>query len=207
MTITTLICDFDGVMSGYDTRLRLDALAGMCGLERDDMHGRLWLSGFEDRADAGSHPDPDGYLTAFCNHLGKAITQAQWIEARLAAMRHWPEMHELVRQASARVRIALLTNNGPLTRQAFGTLAPHTQQLFAPHLFFSYQFRTKKPDPAIFHAVAGKLGAAPEECLFVDDKLHNANGASKAGMCGVHFTGVAAFRQALADAGLVEQGA
>jgi glucose-1-phosphatase len=207
VSITTLICDFDGVMSGYEARHRLDALAGMCGLERDDVHGRLWLSGFEDGADAGSHADPGDYLAAFCDNLGETITRAQWIKARLAAMQHWPDMHELIRHVSARARIALLTNNGPLTREAFAELAPHTQQLFEPHLFFSYQFRTKKPDPAIFRAVAERLGVSPAECLFVDDKLHNAKGASKAGMTGVHFTGAADFKAVLADAGLLEHGA
>ena len=207
MPITTVICDFDGVMSGYDVPRRLDALAGLSGLSRDEVYGRVWLSGFEDDADAGVYPDPKDYLANFGLRLGMTLTRQQWIEARRAAMQHWPGMHRLVEQLSRDVRIALLTNNGPLTRDAFDELAPDTLRLFEPHLFFSYEFGTKKPDPAIFRSVAQRLGVEPRECLFVDDKPHNARGAREAGMTGIHFTGQDGFETALAKAGLVGGGA
>ena len=204
MAITTVICDFDGVMSGYDVPRRLDVLAAASGLTPDEVYGRVWLSGFEDDADAGRYPEPHTYLAEFGARLGSRLSRAQWIEARRAAMQHCPNMHRLVEALCSRVRIALLTNNGPLTHSAFDELAPITRQLFKPNLFFSYQFGTKKPDPAIFRAVAENLGVTTGECLFVDDKPHNARGAREAGMTGIHFTGQAAFEAALADAGLLE---
>ncbi len=206
MPITTLICDFDGVMSGYDVPRRLDLLASMGGISRDEVYGRVWLSGFEDDADAGRYPDPSDYLAEFGERLGVRLTRAQWIEARRAAMQHWPAMHRLVELAAERVQIALLTNNGPLICDAFEELAPHTLKLFGPNLFFSFQFGTKKPDPAIFTAVAEQLGVEPQECLFIDDKPHNARGAREAGMTGVHFAGQSSLEAALAQAGILEAG-
>lgn len=207
MAITTVICDFDGVMSGYDVPRRLDILAGMSGLTRDEVYGRVWLSGFEDDADSGLYPDPLEYLSGFGERLGVRLTRTQWIDARRSAMQHWPGMHRLVEGLGSTVRIAMLSNNGPLTRDAFAELAPETLKLFDPNLFFSYQFGTKKPDPAIFRAVAQRLGVAPGECLFVDDKAHNAKGAREAGMRGIHFTGQAGFEADLAKAGLMDGGA
>lgn len=204
MAISTLICDFDGVMSGYDVPCRLDVLAQMSGLSRDEVYGRLWLSGFEDEADSGFYPEPEDYLEQFGERLGTRITRAQWIEARRAAMQHWPGMHALVGSLTPGMRLALLTNNGPLTLDAFAELAPETLNLFSPNLFFSFQFATKKPDPAIFKAVAAKLGVEADECLFVDDKPHHVKGARAAGMTGIHFTGQAAFEQAMREAGLAE---
>lgn len=206
MPITTVICDFDGVMSGYDVPRRLDALAAMSGLSRNEVYGRVWLTGFEEAADAGSHPDPDGYLAAFGEHLGTRLTRQQWVDARLAAMQHWPGMHQLVAQLADRVQLALLTNNGPLTCAAFEQLAPGTARLFAPNLFFSFQFGTKKPDPAIFRDVARALGSQPAQCLFIDDKPHNVQGAREAGMSAMHFTGQRALEAALARAGLLGPG-
>jgi putative hydrolase of the HAD superfamily len=39
-----------------------------------------------------------------------------------------------------------------------------------------------KPEPAIFHLGAEKLGLAPEECVFVDDLKENCDGAAAVGM-------------------------
>ncbi len=203
MAITTVICDFDGVMSGYDVPRRLDILAAMSGLTRDEVYGRVWLSGFEDDADSGLYPDPGEYLAGFGERLGMQLTRAQWIDTRRSAMQHWPDMHQLVGRLAATMRMAMLSNNGPLACDAFEELAPETLKLFEPNLFFSYQFGTKKPDPAIFRTVAQRLGAEPGECLFVDDKPHNARGAREAGMTGIHFTGQAGFEAALAKAGIV----
>jgi putative hydrolase of the HAD superfamily len=54
---------------------------------------------------------------------------------------------------------------------------------------FSCEVRLKKPDPAIYHLTAAKLGAAPEQCLFIgnggSDELA---GARRAGMTPVLLT-------------------
>ena len=45
----------------------------------------------------------------------------------------------------------------------------------------------EKPDPAFFHAVAAAVGAAPEECVHVGDRVDNdVIGARAAGMLPVH---------------------
>ena len=54
MNITTLIFDFDGVMSGYHAPSRLDALASMTGLGSSEVFQRIWETGFEDEAEAAT---------------------------------------------------------------------------------------------------------------------------------------------------------
>ena len=46
----------------------------------------------------------------------------------------------------------------------------------------------RKPEPAIYRLASERLGARPEECVFVDDLIHNVRGAVEAGMVGVHHT-------------------
>lgn len=198
MTITTLIFDFDGVMSGYDAPARLSALSRFTGVDGSEIFRRIWESGFEDDAEAGLFDDGDAYLAAFSERLGANLSRQEWIAARAEAMTHWPDMHDLVRKLSDRYRIALLTNNGPLTRMAFADLAPHTASLFGSSAYFSYQFGTKKPDPGIFEAVASRLDVKPHDCAFIDDKPRNVTGATQTGMAALHFTGTDILRRDLA---------
>ena len=48
--------------------------------------------------------------------------------------------------------------------------------------------RVLKPDPAIFHLLLDRNGLAAEDCLFIDDNVHNVEGARAVGMQAHHFT-------------------
>ncbi len=45
-----------------------------------------------------------------------------------------------------------------------------------------------KPDPAAFALVLGRLGALPEEAIFIDDTLGHVRAARDLGLHGIHFT-------------------
>ena len=47
-----------------------------------------------------------------------------------------------------------------------------------------------KPDLRIYLLAADRLGLVPEQCVFVDDLASNVRAAVRAGMVGVHHTGV-----------------
>jgi putative hydrolase of the HAD superfamily len=57
-------------------------------------------------------------------------------------------------------------------------------------LVWSYQLGLAKPDPAIYRYVLEKLGARPEETLFIDDRRENVTAAIAMGMKGIVFTTV-----------------
>ncbi len=59
-----------------------------------------------------------------------------------------------------------------------------------------------KPDPRIFGLLCDRAGLTPGDCIFVDDGLHNVEGARAAGMDAIHFTEATALRAALAERGL-----
>ncbi|MEZ5713751.1 MAG: HAD family phosphatase [Paracoccaceae bacterium] len=60
-----------------------------------------------------------------------------------------------------------------------------------------------KPDPAIFALLCARAGLAPQDCVFVDDGLHNVEAARGVGMDGIHFTGPGALARDLAERGLI----
>ena len=60
-----------------------------------------------------------------------------------------------------------------------------------------------KPDTAIFHLLCERAGVAPADCVFIDDALHNVEGARRAGMDGIRFTDPTALEAALTERGLL----
>jgi len=48
--------------------------------------------------------------------------------------------------------------------------------------------KVMKPAPAIFHLALARLACQPQEAIFVDDFLHNVDGARAVGMHGLHYT-------------------
>lgn len=71
-------------------------------------------------------------------------------------------------------------------------------------LVWSYEHRMVKPEPEIYHLLLDKLGTAPEETLFLDDKLENIEAARRLGIQGIQFSTVEQLRQDLISSGLDE---
>ena len=199
---STFIFDLDNVLFDYDLAARLEHLSQLTGLAPQAIRARLWESGFEDAADAGQWADGQSYLAEFARRLGHPITRDQWIEARRVSMTPRPEMLGLVERLKSAGEVALLTNNVPLLAETLADICPEVPGLFGAQMFFSCHMRLAKPDPAIFRAVCRALGCAPGEAVFIDDKAENAEGATRAGLAGLHFTGHAALTGALALLGV-----
>ncbi len=60
-----------------------------------------------------------------------------------------------------------------------------------------------KPDPRIYRLLCDRAGVAPEDCVFIDDGLHNVVGAMAVGMDAIHFTDADRLAAALAERGLL----
>lgn len=84
-----------------------------------------------------------------------------------------------------RYRVAVLTNH---VREWFEFIRKkHQLKNYFDKIFTSYEFGIAKPSPKIYKVIAGKIGAKPGECVFVDDKFSNVLGARAAGMRAIHF--------------------
>ncbi len=60
---------------------------------------------------------------------------------------------------------------------------------------FSAEEGARKPDPEIYRRALSRLGVAPAEAIFVDDRLKNVEGARQVGMRTLHFTDSVGVRQ------------
>ena len=79
------------------------------------------------------------------------------------------------------IEICLLSNALPNLK---GTGACLVKPEFA---FTSYDLGLLKPDPLIYQVVLQKLGAKPQEVIFIDDKKKNVEAAKSLGILGIVF--------------------
>lgn len=96
-----------------------------------------------------------------------------------------PSMIGLVGAAKAAgIRTGLLSNSWGLDYPRDGWDA-----LFDA-VVISGEVGLRKPDPAIYHLAAERLGLPPDQVVFVDDLAPNVRAAAAVGMVGVHHTAV-----------------
>ena len=60
-----------------------------------------------------------------------------------------------------------------------------------------------KPDAGAFRAICGAANLEPNECLFIDDRLVNVEGARSIGMQALHFQGASALVDDLGSIGIM----
>jgi putative hydrolase of the HAD superfamily len=101
-------------------------------------------------------------------------------------------MTELVQ---ARTRLALLSN-APVELARMVEARPWAR-LFR-HRLFSADLGLTKPDPKIFEHLTDRLGATPDDVVFVDDREENVRAAEALGIRSVLFTDAQALRTDLA---------
>jgi len=182
-----LLVDYGGVMttsmSSAFAAFALDAGVDPATFKAviDDAYGRGDSQGMVARLERGTTS-----LAAFERWLAERLSpgaakpvEAAGLRERLfAGMEPDPAMAGAVARArAAGIRTGLVSNSwgdSGYERERFG-------ELFDV-VVISAEVGMRKPDREIFLYAAGELGVPPEECVFVDDLLHNADGARAVGM-------------------------
>ena len=99
---------------------------------------------------------------------------------------------------------AILSNMGPDLLRLMRRSPDYAWLARFTHLSWSCELHIAKPDPAIYTYTCDKLGVAPAEALFIDDKPENIAAAETLGMHAIQFTGVAQLRRDLAARNLLQ---
>ena len=93
--------------------------------------------------------------------------------------------HDLIQRLRKKYKVAALTNMGP---ELFGMWSrkwnfAHTYD----YVYYSGQFKIKKPDPKLFQIVLKDLNADAKCTVFLDDLAENVDAAKKLGIHGIVF--------------------
>jgi len=95
----------------------------------------------------------------------------------------WDWVDELRRAGK---RVAILSN---MPRELGEALKSRTDRLNSfDQVTLSYEVRSVKPEAAIYEGCIEGLGTAPEQTLFLDDRIENVQGAEMLGIRGLQFT-------------------
>jgi putative hydrolase of the HAD superfamily len=182
------IFDYGGVLAGHQTGEDQARLAQIAGVPKERMCEEYWAERLD--YDKGVIEAAE-YWQSVARRAGGGVLQTQQIEDLVEtdalSWMHFDEvMWEWIDQLrAAGKRIAMLSN---MPRELGEAIKSQTDRLSVfDHVTLSYEVHSVKPEPAIYeHSLEG-IGTAPEQTLFLDDKMANVTGAEMLGIRAIQF--------------------
>jgi putative hydrolase of the HAD superfamily len=196
--VTWVMFDYGGVVSHPPTPKDLTELASAVGVGVPALVKAYWdWRRAYDLADL----DAKGYWRQVGRDLGRGFSGEEIGELIRLDCASWLRLQagtvSLIEDlAAARHPLALLSNAPDELADAIGGL-PITAHF--GHLIFSCQLKLAKPDPRCYSRALARLGAGPDEVIFIDDRVENVAAAAALGLSAVHFTSPAETRAAVAS--------
>lgn len=178
----TLLVDFDGVIRHWDPEL-LAALeahhklpAGSVSVAAFGEHSQLGRAVTGEITDQQWRDDVARKLAPLGGATAKAAA-AEW--SAMTGEIDGDAMLVLGRARRLGWRVGLLTN---ATTRLADDLRGHGLDEQFDEVVSSAQLGVAKPNPEVFLRACAQLGAAPQDCLFVDDTPANVEGAASVGL-------------------------
>lgn len=144
---------------------------------------------------------PQEFHKAFCRNTGISLDYEDFKREWCTVFREMDGMENLVDELSRKYRLGLLSDLGPLHWAYIKDHLPLLKYFAKPLL--SFQTACVKPEARCYELAAESVQCQPQECLFIDDRPVNVQGASQAGMEAIAFKSVAALRRELAGKRLI----
>jgi len=184
--IKAVIFDMGGVLLRTVDSAPREALALRYGVTLRQLFDIIFTSESSQQAERGEKSDADHWTWAL-DLLGVAPEdRADFIRQWWAGDRMDYELLEFINNLRSSVRTGLLSNAWLGTRanitKHWGSLDPYFDVVI-----FSAEAGMRKPTPEFFRWLLEKLGANPEEAIFVDDYSENIKAARALGLRTVKF--------------------
>lgn len=133
-------------------------------------------------------PDYEKEIRLFWEHVSDAIWQYEYTRTWICAMREHG------------YRVYILSNYG---RWTYG----QTQEALSflddvDGALFSYEVKQIKPEPEIYQSLLKRYDLKAEECIFLDDRQENIDGAKSQGINGIRFMGYDDAKEKMCELGI-----
>jgi len=200
MPVTALFFDVGGVLlsNGWDRNTRREAAAKF-GFDWDNFEERheLVVADFET-----GRIDLEEYLNRTVFHDPRPFSREDFKAYMLAQSQPYPESLKVVAEVAARRQYLMGTlNNESAELNTYRIRQYDLRDCFAV-FFTSCYLGLRKPDVRIYRTAIGLIQREPDECLFVDDRPLNVDGARQAGMRAIRFENAGQLRRELAANGV-----
>lgn len=187
MTICAVICDIGDVLllrRGESLEAHWERRVG---LPKGAFIERLLASGIVEQAYTGRLSEEQVTL-ALGELLGLNDAQRRAFAIEPEEQSRYEVNQELVAYLNTlrpRYRLATLSSDWPGGR-AYNERHYRLSEILATYtMLYSYEEGLMKPDTAFYHVACERLGAAPEEPVFVDNLVECTEGARQVGMAAV----------------------
>ncbi len=102
-----------------------------------------------------------------------------------------PQLFDYISELKQDYKIGVLSNAGA---NWLPTIFTSEQVELFDAVALSYEMGIIKPDKRVYEIIAERLGAEPEECIFIDDQQKYAEGGKEAGMQAILYQNFAQFK-------------
>ncbi len=193
--ITTVIFDMGKVLVWFDNGIFFRKLAALAGVPEENVreaaHVKLELVQSFDRGDIS----PLEFKERVCSALGLTLSYEHFYGIFNDVFSHGifndvfsliPENADLLlRLKAAGLNLVLLSNTDP-ERYGFLKRRFPELQVFDEYVL-SFEVRLLKPEPDIYREALRRTGAAPHECVFIDDMAVNIEASRALGIPSIHY--------------------
>jgi len=138
---------------------------------------------------------PQNFYEALCKRFTLHLSYPEFVGKWCSVFKPLPGMAGLVKRLAENFDIGLLSDTDPLHWNYCLRHFPFLQ--IFKHPVLSFEVGHMKPSKLSFRTAAASVGHVLQECLFIDDRLENINGAIRAGMPALLFTSPYALKKNL----------
>jgi epoxide hydrolase-like predicted phosphatase len=185
MRLRVIFVDFGGVIMRTEDKGPRTRLAERFGMTFQDLEKIFFESDSSRRASTGEISE-EAHWQAVAKTLGVSRVEADRIIAEFFAGDQTDiTLLDFLRSLRPGHKVGLISNAWS------GLRAFITAQKFADvfdEMVISAEVGLMKPDPRIYFTALKKMGARPEESVFLDDVLVNVEAARAVGMLAIQFT-------------------
>jgi epoxide hydrolase-like predicted phosphatase len=185
MSIRAIIFDIGGVLVRTVDRAPRQALADQLGMTAQALEELVFGGESGRQAQLGNLDESEQWVYA-CRQVGWPVEQVAEFRAQFfGGDRFDTELLEYIRQLHQNYKTGIISNAMSETRALIE--GPWKMGGLFDSIVLSGEVGVMKPDPRIYQAALQRLDVQAEQAVFIDDFLHNIDGARTVGMHGIHF--------------------
>jgi putative hydrolase of the HAD superfamily len=185
MTIRSIFVDFGGVLVRTEDRAPRQRQAEKLGMTSRDLEKIVFESESAQQASTGKIKEDDHWQAVAKRLRVSRLEADKIIEQFFSGDRTDLALTNFLRSLRPEYKVCLISNAWSGLR-AFIT-GQKFDDIFDA-MVISAEVGLVKPDPHIYRLALAKLGAQPEESVFIDDVAINVEAARSVGMSGIIFT-------------------
>jgi len=186
-----IIFDLGGVILDVDYNLTRIAFEKLGVIDFDEMYSQANADKLFQKLVTGEITD-DIFYKEFNRCTGLHLSDEEIRKAWNAMLLSFREKSlQFLERIRPKYKTYLLSNTNYVHIAAFKEtlhqqIGVKTLEEYFDQAFYSCEIGLRKPDPACYDWVLKNVEIEPAETLFIDDSLHNIEGAKKAGLQTIH---------------------